>query len=323
MTTIRNFEQNFIDVPPCSLSSRENKLQQSIIFLLFSGVAGLNLNGFTQPLFTPPPPVTTTAPVVSNFLGAPLMPAVFTRSISTPSFTDAATSNASQATVNSSQSLNSPTVHAKSTNNLSGNLGQPLFDLKNHSFEPVRTAPLHSIRSTAEISDHLDDHHDSHSSPQIFHPITPPVTTAAGLVLAQPSVPPLGHVTPPPPLPYQPPVGHVTPPLYPVHGQSPTPPAVAPNGNGVVNHSPAGHSMTPPPPLGNHVTPPASLSAGNTPRSTSPSGQEKNSDSLNSMDDQEGLKVTMDALQDVVDKLKDTLEVGSSDVQCILLMLSI
>lgn len=238
------------------------------------------------------------------------MPAVFTRSISTPSFTDAATSNTSQAAVNSSQALNSPTVHAKSTDNLSGNLGQPLFDVKNHNFEPVRTAPLHSIRSTAEISDHLDDHHDSHSSPQIFHPITPPLTTATGPLLPQPSIPPLGHVTPPPSLPYQPPVGHITPPLYPVHSQSPTPPAVAANGNGVVNHSPAVHSMTPPPPPGNHVTPPASLSAGSTPRSTSPSGQEKNGDSVNLMDDQEGLKVTMDALQDVVEKLKDTLEVG-------------
>lgn len=297
---------------------------------MFSGVAGLNLNGFTQPLFTPPPPVTTTAPVVSNLLGAPSMPAVFTRSISTPSFTDAVTSNTSQGSVNSTQAVNSSTVHAKSTENISGNLGQPLFDLKNHSFEPVRTAPLHSIRSTAEISDHLDDHHDIHGSPQIFHPIAPPVTTAAagpnypeGPLLTQPSIPPLGHVTPPPPLPYQPPVGHITPPLYPVHGQSPIPPAVSPHGNGVVNHPPPGHSMTPPPPPGNHVTPPASLSAGNTPRSTSPSGQEKNDDSVDSMDDQEGLKVTMDALQDVVDKLKDTLEVGTSDIQCTLCMLLI
>ena len=277
-----------------------------------SGVAGLNLNGFTQPLYTPPPPVTTTAPVVSNLLGAPSIPAVFTRSISTPSFTDAATSNATPAGVNSSQALNSPTAHAKSADDLSGNLGQPLFHLKNHSFEPVRTAPLHSIRSTAEISDHLDDHHDSHSSPQIFHPITQPATTSAGPLLTQPSMPPLGHVTPP--LPYQPPVGHITPPLFPVHSQSPTPPTTASNGNGVINHSSAGHSMTPPPPPGNHVTPPASLSAGSTPRSTSPAGQEKNGDTVNSMDDQEGLKVTMDALQDVVDKLKDTLEVGPSDV---------
>ena len=84
----------------------------------------------------------------------------------------------------------------------------------------------------------------------------------------------------------------------------------------MVNHSPAVHSMTPPPPPGNHVSPPASLSAGNTPRSTSPSGQEKNGDSVNSMDDQEGLKVTMDALQDVVEKLKDTLEVGRTGRQC-------
>ncbi|XP_078371071.1 uncharacterized protein LOC144654719 isoform X2 [Oculina patagonica] len=288
---------------------------------LTNGVAGLKLNGATQPLFTPPaPPVTTAAPPVSNLLGAPSMPALFTRSISTPSFTDAAVSNTSQASVNSVQAMNSPTVHAKSTDDLPGNLGGPLFDLKNHSFEPVRTAPLHSIRSTAEISDHLDDHHYSHSSPQIFHPITPPLTTAAtvpnyqeGPLVTQPSIPPLGHVTPPPPLPFQPPVGHITPPLYPVHGQSPIPPTISPQGNGVVNHLPAGHSMTPPPPPGNHVAPPVSLSAGNTPRSTSPSGQDKNEDPVSSMDDQEGLKVTMDALQDVVEKLKDTLQKRVAD----------
>ena len=248
------------------------------------------------------------------------MPAMFTRSISTPSFTDAVVSTTSQGSVNLVQAVNSPTVHAKSTENLSGNLGQPLFALKNHSFEPVRTAPLHSIRSTAEISDHLDDHHDSHSSPQIFHPITPPVTTAASVPnfqdvppITQPSISPIGHVTPPPPLPYQPPVGHMTPPLYPIHGQSPVPPTISPQENGPVSHLPAAHSMTPPPPPVNHGAPPLSLSAGNTPRSTSPSGQEKNDDNVSSMDDQEGLKVTMDALQDVVDKLKDTLEVGTSD----------
>lgn len=76
--------------------------------------------------------------------------------------------------------------------------------------------------------------------------------------------------------------------------------------------------MTPPPPPGNHVAPPVSLSAGNTPRSTSPSGQDKNDDPVSSMDDQEGLKVTMDALQDVVDKLKDTLQVGTLNGSSIL-----
>ena len=282
----------------------------------YTGIGALKLNGVTQPLYTPPP-VTTTAPLVSNNLSAPSIPTMFTRSISTPSFTDAVIANSSEAIVNSTQAVNPPAVHAKSTENLSGNLGQPLFALKDHSFEPVRTAPLHSIRSTAEISDHFDDHHDNQSSPQIFHPITPPVTTATAMpnypdspLLTQPSIPPLGHVTPPPPLPSQPPVGQVTPPLYPVRRQSPVPPTMPPQVNGVAKHPPMGHSMTPPPPPGNHVSPPVSLSAGNTPRSTSPSGEEKNGVALSSVDDQEGLKITMDALQDVVNKLQDTLEVS-------------
>lgn len=279
-----------------------------------TGVAGLKLNGVTQPLFTPQP-VTTSAPLLNNVLSTPSIPAVFTRSISTPSFTDPVVTNTNQAPVHSALAVNPPAVHvhAKSTDNLSGNLGQPLFALKDHSFEPVRTAPLHSIRSTAEISDHLDYHHDhSHSSPQIFHPITPPVTTTVpnyqdGPLLTQPSIPPLGHVTPPPPLPYQP-VGHITPPLYPVHGHSPIATTIPSQSNGVMKHPPAGHSMTPPPLHGNHAAPPVSLSAGNTPRSTSPS--DKNGDTVSSMDDQEGLKVTMDALQDVINKLQDTLEVS-------------
>lgn len=278
--------------------------------MLFTGVAGLSLNGVKQPLYTPPP--VTTAPLGSNIMSPPL-PATFTRSTSTPSLGSGTVTSAGHAPSHSLQSANSGTVHAKSTDNLSGNLGGPLFDLKNHSFEPVRTAHLHSIRSTAEIGDHLDDHRDSHSSPQIFHPITPPVTTAPSAPSYQampPYVPPLGHVTPPPPLPYQPPVGHVTPPLYPVNGQSPVPPVVPNQGGGVASQLPAVHSMTPPPPPGNHITPPLSLSAGNTPRSTSPSGQEKSGDSVSMMDDKEGLKVTMDALQDVINKLHNTLEVS-------------
>ena len=273
----------------------------------------MSLNGVKQPLYTPPP--VTTAPLGSAILSPPI-PATFTRSISTPSFSNGTVTNAGQ-TPHSPHNANSGTVHAKSTDNLSGNLGNPLFDLKDHSFEPVRTAPLHSIRSTAEIGDHLDDHHDNHGSPQIFHPITPPVTIAPSVPsypATQPSVPPLGHVTPPPPLPYQPPVGHVTPPLYPVHAHSPVPPTIPTQGSGVAKQLPAVHSMTPPPPPGNHIAPSVSLSAGNTPRSTSPSGQDKNGDSVSVMDDKEGLKVTMDALQDVINKLQDTLEVSSDSV---------
>lgn len=275
-----------------------------------------NLNGVTQPLFTPAP-VTTTSPLVNCNLMAPSIPTMFTRSVSTPSFTDAGTASSSDASVNLTQSINPPGAHAsaKSTENLSGNLGQPLFALKDHSFEPIRTAPLHSIRSTAEISDHFDDHH---SSPQIFHPATPPVTKATAMpsyqdnpLLTQPSIPPLGHVTPPPSLPSQPPVGHTTPPLY--HRQSPVPGTKLPQGNGVAVHPPMGHSGTPPPLPGNHISPSASLSAGSTPRSMSPSGEEKNVVTSSSVDDQEGLKITMDALQDVINKLQDNLEKRVAD----------
>lgn len=284
-----------------------------VFVLIFTGVAGLTLNGVRQPVYTPPP--VTTTPLVSNILSPPV-PAHFTRSTSTPSFTSDVVSSGGESTVHSTQIASSGTVHAKSTENLSGKLGQPLFDLKDHSFEPVRTAHLHSIRSTAEIGDHLiDDHHDHHASPQIFHPITPPVTTAPSVPsyeATSPAVPPLGHVTPPPPLPYHPPVGHVTPPpLYPVHGQSPIPPTIPIQGGGVANQLPPVHSMTPPPPPGNRVVLAGSLSAGNTPRSTSPSGAENNGDSVHAVDDKEGLKITMDALQDVINKLHDTLEVSS------------
>ena len=281
--------------------------------MIVSGVAGLQLNGANQ-LYTPPP--VTAAPHVSNiFTPPPVVPAAFTRSISTPSFNSETVTQAGQSPAYLAQPENSRTLHthAKSTDNISGSLGQPLFDLKDHSFEPVRTAPFHSIRSNAEIGDHCDDHHsDNHtcSSPQIFHPITPPVTTAPSVPsyqATQPAALPLGHVTPPPLLQYQPPVGQVTPPLYHVHRHSPVPPTVPSQGTGV----PPVHSTTPPLPPGNHIPPTGSLSAGNTPRSTSPSSQEKNGNAVSAMDDSQGLKVTMDALQDVINKLHDTLEVGS------------
>lgn len=310
----------------------------------------MSLDGVRQPVYTPPP--VTTASLGNNIL-IPHVPTTFTRSISTPSFTSETATNSAATSAHSGQSTTSETVHAKSTENLSGNLGHPLFHLKDHSFEPVTTAHLQSIRSTAEIGDHLDYHHDSHTSrspqlfhpiaspittspsvssyqatppavpllghdnhasPQIFHPVTQPVTTAPSAPSYQatpPAVSPLGHVTPPRPLPYQSPLGHVTPPLYPVRGQSPIPPTIPVQGGGVANQLPP-HRMTPPPPPGNHVSTGGSLSAGNTPRSTSPSGQEKNGDSASvcTVDDREGLKITMDALQDVMNKLHATLEVS-------------
>lgn len=275
-----------------------------------NGVAGLNLNGIKQPLNAPPP--VTTASLVTNILSPPT-PLAFTRSVSSPSFSSE-TVNTCAAPTHSQPPPPLPplpsqgTVHARSTESLSGSLGRPLFDLKDHSFEPVRTA--HSIRSNAEIDDHLD-HQYSHSTPQIFHPITPPMATTPTVPsyqAAPPSfVPTLGHATPPPL------VGHVTPPLYPVQGQSPILPMVPTQGGGVINQPIPGQSMTPPPPQGNHASHAGSLSAGSTPRSTSPSGQETKSNNVSTVDDIEGLKITMDALQDVIYKLQNTLEKRVAD----------
>ena len=104
----------------------------------------MNLNGSRQSLYTPLPVMTM--PV----------PAAFTRSTSTPFF-NSETVHTSVTATQMPPPLQTPsqgTVHARSTDCLSGNPGQPLFDLKNHSFEPVRTA--HSIRSSAVIGDRLD-----------------------------------------------------------------------------------------------------------------------------------------------------------------------
>ena len=259
-----------------------------------SGVAGMNLNGSTQSLYTPPPVMTT--PV----------PAAFTRSTSTPSFSSE-TVNTSVTATQMPPPLLTPsqgTTHARSTDCLSGNLGQPLFDLKNHSFEPVRTA--HSIRSNAVIGDRLD-HEDSHVEPQIFHPIAPPTTTVPSVpsYQAQPQpIQALGHATPPPPL-----GCHAMPPLYPAQCQSSIQAIIPTQGNGGVNQPLPGQSMTPPPPPGNHISHAGSLSAGSTPRSVSPFSQETSGDTSSSVDDKEGLKITMNALQDVINKLQDTLEV--------------
>ena len=84
------------------------------------GMAGMNLNGSTQSLYTPPPVMTT--PVS----------AAFTRSTSTPFFNSETVHTSVTATQMRPplQTPNQGTVHARSTDCLLGNLGQPLFDLK-------------------------------------------------------------------------------------------------------------------------------------------------------------------------------------------------
>ena len=67
--------------------------------------------------------------------------------------------------------------------------------------------------------------------------------------------------------------------------------------------------MTPPPPPGNHISHAGSLSAGTTPPHVSPFSQETSGDTSSSVDDNTGLKITMNALQHVINKLQDTLEV--------------
>ena len=74
----------------------------------------------------------------------------------------------------------------------------------------------------------------------------------------------------------------------------------------MVNQHLPGQSMTPPPPPGNHTSHAGSLSAGSTPRSVSPFSQETSGDTSSSVDDNTGLKITMNALQDVISKLQDT-----------------
>lgn len=275
----------------CSTGNRDD---------VVNGVAGMNLNGSMQPLYTPPPVMTTP------------IPAAFTRSTSTPSFSSE-TVNTSVTTTQMPPRLQTPSqgpVHARSTDCLSGNLGQPLFDLKNHSFEPVRTA--HSIRSNAVIGDRLD-HEDSHIEPQIFHPIAPSITAAPSVpsYQAQPQpIPPVGHATPPPPFGCR-----AMPPLYPAQCQSPIQAIIPTQGNGVLtgNQPLPGQSMTPPPPPGNHISHAGSLSAGSTPRSVSPFSQETSGDTSSAVDDNTGLKITMNALQDVINKLQDTLEKRVAD----------
>ena len=155
------------------------------------------------------------------------------------------------------------------------------------------------------IVDRLD-HEDSHIEPQIFHPIAPSITTAPSVpsYQAQPQpIPPVGHASPPPPLGCR-----AMPPLYPAQCRSPIQAIIPTQGNEMVNQSLPGQSMTPPPPPGNHISHAGSLSAGSTPRSVSPFSQETRVDTSSSVDDNTGLKITVNALQDV-NKLQDTLEV--------------
>jgi len=240
-----------------------------------------------------------------------------------------------------------------------GYLGQPLFALKDHSFEPVKTHNDSGVRSTAEIGDHLDDH----SETQIFHPV--PQHVGNGIMH---STPPMGHITPPksttqtgrvspfskparaisphPAIPVAPPTNTTMPltpsplPVMPITAPSfPTMPITqsnhmavqtlavttsslpppmgmavtsAPSIHGVagssVNHLtphqpppiptvPVG-STTPTPPRTVMSGPPGSLSTGSTPRCLSP--EDENTD----ISDEEGLKATIDALNDVIQKYK-------------------
>ncbi|XP_015747440.1 PREDICTED: uncharacterized protein LOC107327205 isoform X2 [Acropora digitifera] len=92
----------------------------------------------------------------------------------------------------------------------------------------------------------------------------------------------------------------------PAQCQSPVQAIIPTQGNGVVNQHLPGQSMTPPPPPGNHTSHAGSLSAGSTPRSVSPFSQETSGDTSSSVGDNTGLKITMNALQDVINKLQDT-----------------
>lgn len=232
-----------------------------------------------------------------------------------------------------------------------GYLGQPLFDLKNHSFEPVRTHNGHGVRSTAEIGDHLDHH--GHTEPQIFHPVHQPMPNGI-----HSTTPPVGNITPPlgiqhpgrksplpkgtralsphPAIPVAPMPSHpimtstLTHPAMPITSTlahptsmnnaaninpiaikpgvitSPAPPRVGHFQPSVPPPQIQPHIATPPaartptPPSG--LTPPlASRSTGSTPRCLSPEEDDSG------MSDEEGLKATIDALNDVIQKF--TLEV--------------
>ena len=275
---------------------------------------------------------------------------------------------------NSNTAVTDPANHAS-------HIGQPLFSVHNHQYEPVRTADAAgNIRSTAEIS-HLDDSSQGFSGtmPQIFHPVLSSETSGpqpagyhgnlqpvrpVGQVspfhaqsvtpVTNPAQPqfPIGQAMPPSVAPIVGAVGHVTPPPFPARSVTPVtnpsqpqfpigqtmPPSSAPL-VGAVGHvtpppyqSPAVTPVTnptqPPFPIGQgmplpvgHVTPPppkaltppvvssTNGSKSSSPRSGSPANQESSDDSGTEMDDEEGLKATLDALEDVIDKYQDSLSV--------------
>jgi hypothetical protein len=195
-------------------------------------------------------------------------------------------------------------------------LGQPLFALKDHSFEPVKTHNESGVRSTADLGDHLDDHTHGSQHPEIFHPTPYPVSnglhTSTTSIPNVPGIPSattfhggIGHGTssyhPPsisPPLP----VRHFTPatanpPSHPHVGHVTPPPPVTAS---LPPLFPAGH-RTPTPPNPSTLVAPGSLSTGSTPRCLSPE-QNGVDDGSSDLSNEEGLKATMDALDDVIKK---------------------
>ena len=180
----------------------------------------------------------------------------------------------------------------------STNLGQPLCNLRTHSYEPIFTAHPLAIRSGADINDlHLDDGVPAEGSPQIYNPAMPPTTAIKAPHFHHRSVslpgPRQDHQSPP--------VGHITPP--PVFHTATS-----------VNQDQfkAGQSVTPPLPTPASTSiPPTSLSAGKTPKVLSPvpSHRKVSTEILQDFDDEEGLNKTMDAFQDVINKYQDILQV--------------
>lgn len=284
-------------------------------------------NGVTQSsgyILTPTPPIVNqNATFHTPQLGLPPI----TKSISVPS----ELMHAGEPHV--VEKLTPPLSGNSSTENVSTNLGQPLCSLRTHAYEPVVTAHPLAIRSGADINDlHLDDNGQSERIPQIYNPLSPPTTGNTpplenvpltfhhrSLSLPGPKHehinPPIGHITPPPTL-NSSNSGSTTPPVAPVNS---TLPFTA--GQPTINQSlppsnqdptKGGQSATPPPLAASTIsTPPISLSAGNTPRILSPvpNHPKLNDEFLQDFDDEEGLKKTMDAFQDVINKHQDKLQV--------------
>ena len=227
-------------------------------------------------------------------------------------------------------------------NSTSTNLGQPLCSLGTHSYEPIVPAHPLAIRSGPDINSvQLDESLPTETTPQIFNPAVPATTVGAPQLenvhgafhhrsLSFPGPkhehmhPPVGHITPPPRLQHMtsdcgtprtfttPALQSATIPAQFAVVQSLTPPHFAVSGT--TNQAPltADQSVTPPHPVTRTTaTPPMSLSAGNTPKLLSPVSQHKklSTDDFEDFDEEEGLKKTMDAFQDVIDKYQDKLQV--------------